>query len=72
MAATAWLMIRVITDIISPRGDPVRRLDIDDPQGGPFDHAPDRFRLGRRTRRPATGPPAAPTVPETVPESRHP
>ncbi|WP_212277043.1 glycosyltransferase family 87 protein [Arthrobacter gandavensis] len=47
MAATAWLMIRVVIDILSPEEDPVRRLDVDDPQGGPFDHAPDRFRLGR-------------------------
>jgi uncharacterized membrane protein len=50
MAATAWLMSRVISDILFPAGDPVRRLDVDDPQGGPFDHAPDRFRLGHRMR----------------------
>ena len=46
--ATAWLMARVVRDILHPEGDPVRRLDVDDPQGGPFDHAPDRFRLARR------------------------
>ena len=51
--ATAWLMARVVRDILDPSGDPVRRLDVDDPQGGPFDHAPDRFRLGGRPRRPA-------------------
>lgn len=50
IAATAWLMVRVVTDILVPEGDPVRRLGIDDPQGGPFDHAPDRFRLGRKPR----------------------
>ncbi|MHA7273529.1 glycosyltransferase family 87 protein [Arthrobacter sp. TMT4-20] len=48
MLATAYLMYRVIEGIIDPRQDPVRRLDIDDPQGGPFDHAPDHRRSGRR------------------------
>ncbi|MBO0909426.1 glycosyltransferase family 87 protein [Arthrobacter sunyaminii] len=46
--ATAWLMSQVVRDILVPARDPVRRLNIDDPQGGPFDHAPDRFRLRRR------------------------
>ncbi|PVE19722.1 glycosyltransferase 87 family protein [Arthrobacter sp. Bz4] len=48
MLATAYIMYRVIEGIIDPRQDPVRRLDIDDPQGGPFDHAPDHRRSGRR------------------------
>ncbi|WP_341394522.1 glycosyltransferase family 87 protein [Arthrobacter sp. G119Y2] len=59
MAATAWLMARVVFDILTPARDPVRRLDVDDPQGGPFDHAPDRFRLGRRHGRAVSVPPAA-------------
>ena len=50
--ATGYLMMRVTGDILRPGRDPVRRPGVDDPQGGPFDHAPDRFRLGRR---PGTG-----------------
>ena len=49
--ATAWLMARVVGDILNPARDPVRRLDVDDPQGGPFDHAPDRFRLRPKSPR---------------------
>ncbi|MBD7994829.1 DUF2029 domain-containing protein [Arthrobacter sp. Sa2CUA1] len=54
MGATLYLMGRVVGDILNPRTDPIRRLDIDDPQGGPFDHAPDRWRLrpGRRAQVP--------------------
>ena len=48
MLATAYIMYRVMEGIIDPRQDPVRRLDIDDPQGGPFDHAPDSRPPGRR------------------------
>lgn len=50
MAATLYLMGRVVADILDPRTDPVRRMDIDDPQGGPFDHAPERWRLRLRRR----------------------
>lgn len=42
MLATAYLMYRVMECILEPNQDPVRRLDIDDPQGGPFDHSVDR------------------------------
>ncbi|MFD1214627.1 glycosyltransferase family 87 protein [Arthrobacter sp. GCM10027362] len=45
IAATAWLMARVVRSVRHPERDVVRRLDIDDPQGGPFDGAPDRFVL---------------------------
>lgn len=40
-AATGYLMYRVAGQILEPAFDPVRRLDIDDPAGGPFDGAPD-------------------------------
>ena len=46
--ATAYLMYRVVSDILDPAGDPVRRSGADDPQGGPFDGAPDRLLLKRR------------------------
>lgn len=59
VAATAWLMARVVTDILVPARDPVRQLDVDDPQGGPFDRAPDRFRLRRGSWRAAPVRPAA-------------
>ncbi|MCC9197342.1 glycosyltransferase 87 family protein [Arthrobacter sp. zg-Y820] len=60
VAATAWLVARVVADILNPAGDPVRRLDVDDPQGGPFDHAPDhRLRLPRGPRRADPVQPAA-------------
>jgi uncharacterized membrane protein len=45
MLATAYLMARVVWDIYDPGYDPVRRHDLDDPQGGPFEGAPDRLRL---------------------------
>ncbi|MCC3278666.1 glycosyltransferase 87 family protein [Arthrobacter sp. zg-Y40] len=45
--ATAYLMYRVVADILHPDGDPVRRTGADDPQGGPFDGAPDRLLLKR-------------------------
>ncbi|MDF2496743.1 MAG: hypothetical protein K0Q86_375 [Arthrobacter koreensis] len=51
MVATMYLMARVAMDIWNPRTDPVRRMGIDDPQGGPFNLAPDRWRL-RLSRRP--------------------
>ncbi|WP_337924987.1 glycosyltransferase family 87 protein [Arthrobacter jiangjiafuii] len=43
--ATMWLMYRVVSDILYPEDDPVRRQGVDDPQGGPFDGAPDRWVL---------------------------
>ncbi|MHA7275868.1 glycosyltransferase family 87 protein [Arthrobacter sp. Hz1] len=42
MLAMAYIMFRVVEGILEPGQDPVRRLDIDDPQGGPFDRAADR------------------------------
>ncbi|WP_104167569.1 glycosyltransferase family 87 protein [Arthrobacter sp. SX1312] len=46
MLATAYVMGVVVADILAPRRDVVRRIGIDDPQGGPFDGARDRFTLG--------------------------
>ena len=46
---TLYVMVAVVMDIFHPRSDPVRRLGIDDPQGGPFDHAPDRYTLRPQT-----------------------
>ena len=43
--ATAYVMAVVVTEILAPRQDVVRRIGIDDPQGGPFDKAEDRFTL---------------------------
>ncbi|MHA7154364.1 glycosyltransferase family 87 protein [Arthrobacter sp. TMN-50] len=54
MLATAYIMYRVVEGILEPGQDPVRRLDIDDPQGGPFDHAADRRISSRRPPRPNT------------------
>ncbi len=48
MAATAYLMARVVWDIWDPGYDIVRRHGMDDPHGGPFDGAPDWFRLDPR------------------------
>lgn len=43
MAAVIYLMVRVVHQMWRPQEDPVRRRDADDPQGGPFDEAEDRF-----------------------------
>ncbi|ADX75052.1 putative integral membrane protein [Pseudarthrobacter phenanthrenivorans Sphe3] len=48
MAAVAYLMARVTWDIYDPTYDPIRRHHLDDPHGGPFNGAPDRFRLHPR------------------------
>lgn len=45
MLATAYIMYRVVRDILNPANDLVRRLDADDPQGGPFDRARDKLTL---------------------------
>ena len=47
MLATAYLMVRVAWDIWDPDYDVIRRHALDDPQGGPFDGAPDWLRLTR-------------------------
>lgn len=39
---TGYLLYRVAQNILEPEYDPVRRLNIDDPAGGPFNLAPDR------------------------------
>jgi uncharacterized membrane protein len=48
---TGYFAFRVIADIYVPEGDPIRSDgfadDEDDPGGGVFNHAPDRFTLGR-------------------------
>jgi hypothetical protein len=53
LLGTGYLMYRVAESVVVPTRDPVRRLDIDDPQGGPFDRAPDRWRLRVPARWPA-------------------
>ncbi|MFF0308866.1 glycosyltransferase family 87 protein [Streptosporangium sp. NPDC004379] len=40
------MMAFVVRDILRPEKDVVRRSGVDDPSGGVFDEAPDRFRLG--------------------------
>lgn len=45
MLATVYLMVRVAWDIWDPGYDVIRRHDMDDPHGGPFDRAPDWLRL---------------------------
>lgn len=45
MLATAYLMVRVAWDIWDPGYDVIRRHDMDDPHGGPFDGARDWLRL---------------------------
>src|SRR5690606_4829903 len=37
------LMVLIIREILRPTLDVVRRFDVDDPSGGVFDRAPDRF-----------------------------
>lgn len=50
MAAVAYLMARVTWDIYNPAYDPIRRHHLDDPHGGPFADAADRFRWRIRRR----------------------
>ena len=50
-AATIYFAFMVLRDIYSPQHDPIRNdgfaEDADDPGGGVYDNAPDRFTLGR-------------------------
>lgn len=50
-AVTIYFAVMVLRDIYSPRHDPIRNDgfpdDADDPGGGVYDNAPDRFRLSR-------------------------
>ncbi|MDT0378953.1 glycosyltransferase 87 family protein [Streptomyces sp. DSM 42041] len=50
LIGTLYLCAMVVRDVLRPEHDPVRRDGSDDPSGGPLDHAPDRFVLGRRAR----------------------
>ena len=56
VAATSYFAVMVLRDIYSPRHDPIRTDgfadDGDDPGGGAYDGAPDRFTLGSRVPRP--------------------
>ncbi|MHA7209211.1 glycosyltransferase 87 family protein [Arthrobacter sp. MDT1-65] len=54
--ATAYVMAVVMREILDPRLDAVRRIGIDDPQGGAYDQAADRVILRPRPRPEATGP----------------
>ena len=45
MVATAYLMARVVMDILDPSQDPLRALGEDDPHGGPFEGAKDWLRI---------------------------
>ncbi|MHB1165918.1 MAG: glycosyltransferase family 87 protein [Candidatus Nanopelagicales bacterium] len=58
VVATGYFAIMVIRDIYAPEHDPIRRDgladDSDDPGGGAYDGAPDRFTLGRGPRRSTT------------------
>ena len=52
--ATGYLAVMILRDIYAPQHDPVRTdgfaEDVDDPGGGVYDHAPDRFTLGAARR----------------------
>ncbi|WP_280518816.1 hypothetical protein [Planobispora rosea] len=39
------MMVFVVRDILRPEKDVIRKDGADDPAGGAFDDAPDRFRL---------------------------
>ena len=41
IAATAYIAYKIVRSILHPEHDPVRRLETDDPQGGPFDRSGD-------------------------------
>ena len=75
-AALRWITVAilvglVVRDILQPERDVVRRSYSDDPDGGPFDEAPDVFSRAiwrdrqwrdlRRSRRPVTGRVCAPS-----------
>ncbi|WP_225437265.1 glycosyltransferase family 87 protein [Arthrobacter sedimenti] len=53
---TAYVMAAVVAEILAPQRDLVRRIGIDDPQGGPFDRAPDRHTLRGGGTRPVRPP----------------
>ena len=67
MLATGYLMVRVAWDVWDPAYDVIRRHGMDDPQGGPFDGAPDWLRVDLRAALglrccPGGGPPQMPDV----------
>lgn len=49
LVVTGFILYRVAGHILEPDTDPVRRLSIDDPAGGPFSGAPDRDGAPERT-----------------------
>lgn len=53
VAVTVYFAVMVIRDMYAPQHDPVRsdgfEEDRDDPGGGAYDGAPDRFTLRRRS-----------------------
>ena len=59
------MMVIVVRDIWNPAHDRVRMSGQDDPSGGEFDHAPDRFTLGR-VPAPSEQPPSEITKPLVV------
>ncbi|PSS44158.1 hypothetical protein C6401_08335 [Arthrobacter woluwensis] len=70
MAATFYLMVRVVWDMVNPDDDVVRAGGVDDPQGGVFDLRPDRLRLEpRRLRASLRRTPRAPAAPPHTPHS---
>ena len=56
IAATVYIMAKVVRAVWRPEHDPVRRVDTDDPQGGDFDGAADKFVLALPGRLPAGRP----------------
>ena len=48
MAVTAYLMARVVMDVLDPSQDPLRSHGDDDPHGGPFNGAKDWLRVNLR------------------------
>lgn len=68
MAATFYLMVRVVWDMVNPDDDIVRAGGVDDPQGGVFDLRPDRLRIEpRRLRASLRRTPRAPAAPPHTP-----
>jgi len=49
LGTVALLAAYIVRDILNPERDVVRQSGIDDPAGGVFDNAPDRFVLSHRT-----------------------
>lgn len=67
--ATAYVLLVVVREVRTPAEDVVRRIGIDDPQGGPFDHADDRFTLHHGWRRRKAGRRTTGAPPDAVPSA---